>query len=65
MCDIDVGAMTYNWVTVRDAPWPNFNTWHKCMDFERVLRWGLDHQVASKGRKMTQGAGVTVLPTPP
>ncbi|KAK3171335.1 hypothetical protein OEA41_003419 [Lepraria neglecta] len=62
---IDVGAMTYNWVTVRDAPWPNFNTWHKCMDFDKVLKWGLDHQVPSKGEKMRQTARMTVLPTPP
>ena len=65
MCDIDVGVLTYNWVSVRDAPWPNFNVWHKCMDFDSVLQWGLDHQVSSNGEKMSQTAGVTVLPTPP
>ena len=65
MCDIDVGAMTYNWVHVRDAPWPNFNTWHRCMDFEKVLEWGKAHQVRSGGVKMTRTEGVVVLATPP
>ncbi|KAL9612841.1 MAG: hypothetical protein Q9167_002572 [Letrouitia subvulpina] len=65
MCHSDLGVLTYNWVSIRTAPWPNFNTQHKCRDFEAVLGWGLKHQARSMGEKWTHTAGAVVLPTPP
>ena len=45
MCDGDVGVLTFNWVDVREDPWPNFNTWHKCRNFEGIVDWGLEHSL--------------------
>lgn len=65
MCDADVGVLTYNWVTQRKAPWPNFNVQHKCRDFDRALQWGLDHQAPSHGEIMEPGPEDIRLVTPP
>jgi hypothetical protein len=36
--------LTYNWVRGLDHPTPNFNTEHKCRDFESILSWSKDHK---------------------
>lgn len=43
MCTGDVGLITYDWVAGFSAPYPNFNTQHKCRDFERILTWNEEH----------------------
>ncbi|MCJ1451359.1 hypothetical protein MMC28_001695 [Mycoblastus sanguinarius] len=46
MCDADVGVITYNWVKNHSNPYPNFNTLHKCRNFDDVLAWGKSHQAS-------------------
>ena len=48
MCDADVGVMTYDWVKGRGHPSPDFNTKHKCRNFDDILRWGLAHQAPTQ-----------------
>ena len=43
-CDSDVGIYTYNWVKDHKRPYPNFNTRHKCRNFDDILRWGRAHE---------------------
>ena len=44
MCDADVGIITYNWVKDHDLYYPNFNTVHKCRNFEDIYDWAIAHQ---------------------
>ncbi|MCJ1465022.1 hypothetical protein MMC07_003637 [Pseudocyphellaria aurata] len=44
MCDADVGVITYNWHENNSGPVANFNTPHKCRNFDRVLDWSYEHQ---------------------
>ncbi len=37
MCHADVGLISRRWVKHNPAPYPNFNTWHKCRNFDEVL----------------------------
>ena len=48
MCDADVGVITYNWVPHRIHPFPNFNVWHQCRNFEKVLEWGYVHEAPNQ-----------------
>ncbi|KAI4196530.1 MAG: hypothetical protein LQ350_006513 [Teloschistes chrysophthalmus] len=50
MCHADVGIITHRWVEGHPRPYPDFNTWHKCRDFEGVLAW-------TKERAMKEGEG--------
>jgi len=43
MCSADVGIITYEWVRGFSIPYPNFNTKHKCRNFEKVIDWGMTH----------------------
>jgi hypothetical protein len=43
MCTSDVSLITFNWVHNWKPPTPNFNTQHKCRDFETILSWAEAH----------------------
>jgi len=45
MCTGDVGLITFDWVEGRDIPYPDFNTVHKCRDFDSLLEWNHDNVV--------------------
>ena len=66
MCDADVGVLTYYWDEKVSTPRANFNTQHKCRDFEAVLGWS--HKNAAKdplGGKLTKTQGVVQYTAPP
>lgn len=66
MCDADVGVLTYYWNEKVSTPRANFNTQHKCRDFEAVLEWS--HKKAAKdplGEKLTKTQGVVQYTAPP
>ncbi|KFZ02434.1 hypothetical protein V500_00208 [Pseudogymnoascus sp. VKM F-4518 (FW-2643)] len=44
-CTGDTSVITYDWVNGRDIPYPNFNTLHKCRNFDNILQWGKAHQL--------------------
>lgn len=44
-CDADVGVVTYNWVEGKPNPIPNFNTVHKCRNFDAVKDWAHEKQI--------------------
>ncbi|KAL9597002.1 MAG: hypothetical protein Q9219_005428 [cf. Caloplaca sp. 3 TL-2023] len=64
-CDADVGIITYNWVAVRELPWPNFNVLHKCRNFDGVVEWGKKHNAPYNGVPLKRPAGVVGLQNPP
>ncbi|KAJ5772117.1 hypothetical protein N7520_002646 [Penicillium odoratum] len=69
MCTADLGLMTYNFVEFRAEAWPDFNTLHKCRDFDKVHDWmyerALHKPKTADTNFITKTAGSFVLPTPP
>jgi len=68
MCNADVGIVTYNFVQFRDQAWPDFNTFHKCRNFEKVLEWGNRHALhddTGRFHFITKTKGAYALPTAP
>ncbi|KAL8756448.1 MAG: hypothetical protein Q9199_002930 [Rusavskia elegans] len=65
ICDADVGVITYNWVAVRDAPWPNFNTVHKCRNFDGIVEWSKKNNAPSFGETLKRPDEVVGLENPP
>jgi len=45
MCVADVGVISYDWVSGWEVPFPDFNTWHKCRNFDDILDWTTAHRV--------------------
>lgn len=43
MCASDVTPVTSNWVQGHHSPHPDFNTMHKCRNFDKLLEWVEDH----------------------
>ncbi|EED83399.1 predicted protein [Postia placenta Mad-698-R] len=39
MCTGDTGLVTFHWVEGHVSPWPDFNTWHQCRDYEKIMEW--------------------------
>ena len=64
-CDGDVGVITDNWTQRRKNPWPNFNTWHTCRNFDGIVQWSLDHNVVSYGEKLERPSDILGLERPP
>ncbi|KAG1748178.1 hypothetical protein EDB19DRAFT_1630475, partial [Suillus lakei] len=45
MCNADVTMITWDWVKGHTVPYPNFNTRHRCRNFDKILDWGVEHAV--------------------
>lgn len=45
MCHADVGLMSSHWIKDYPRPYSNFNTWHKCRNFDEVLDLAYKHQI--------------------
>ncbi|PPQ72879.1 hypothetical protein CVT26_003500 [Gymnopilus dilepis] len=39
MCSADTGMITFEWVRGFSMPYPDFNTKHRCRDFEKLVAW--------------------------
>ena len=66
MCDTDVTVYTFNWVQNHSSPSPNFNTKHKCRNFDDVLAWSKAHRVPKpKNGRMEKPKDAVELPFPP
>lgn len=44
MCTGDVGLLVFHWVEGHVNPWPDYNTWHQCRDYEKILAWRDEHE---------------------
>ncbi|KAG1787783.1 uncharacterized protein HD556DRAFT_940453 [Suillus plorans] len=65
MCRGDVTMLTYDWVEGVEDPFPNFNTPHRCRNFEKVLNWVDEHRVFVPKSKMVRFEDNVDLPSPP
>ncbi|KAJ3509494.1 hypothetical protein NLJ89_g5193 [Agrocybe chaxingu] len=45
MCASDIGVISYDWISGWDKPFPDFNTYHKCRNFNSILDWAERHRV--------------------
>ncbi|KAF2010396.1 hypothetical protein BU24DRAFT_454773 [Aaosphaeria arxii CBS 175.79] len=43
MCNADVTVNTYTWRDDKQKPWPVFTSKHKCVDWDALHGWALDH----------------------
>ena len=46
MCSADIGLVGYNWVKDMAHPVSDFNTIHRCRDFDAVRAWNLGHEIS-------------------
>lgn len=46
MCNADTGVLGQVWFD-QDSPtaFPDFNTKHKCKNFDAISKWAVEHQV--------------------
>ena len=66
MCNADVGIISFHWVKGYKRPYPDFNTWHQCRDFDQVLKWTQDHRLRSKSGHVWQPQpDEKIFPHPP
>ncbi|KAF2170055.1 hypothetical protein M409DRAFT_19664 [Zasmidium cellare ATCC 36951] len=69
MCNADAGVLTMNWVESHSQPYPNFNTWHKCRNFDSVMDWvrgsALQLENSENATVWPQVPGSVVLARPP
>lgn len=52
MCTVDIGVLGQVWIYPDDPiPYVDFNTKHKCRDFDAIRRWAEDRQVTPPGQE--------------
>lgn len=66
-CQSDVGIVTNTWVRGYAHKYEDFNTWHQCRNFAKVLEWG--HGMRAKdvpaGFEIPKPVGVVEMSVPP
>ncbi|KAG1856582.1 hypothetical protein C8R48DRAFT_299137 [Suillus tomentosus] len=65
MCKADTTMITWYWVQGHDAPQANFNTRHRCRNFEKILDWSFEHAVHIDESKLIRFEDTIDLPKPP
>ncbi|GKZ63358.1 hypothetical protein AnigIFM49718_011431 [Aspergillus niger] len=61
MCHDDLSLVTYNWVKGLDVPYPNFNTYHTCKNWDTFLALNQKLDVSARWE---DGKVVEVYPIP-
>jgi Mycotoxin biosynthesis protein UstYa len=44
MCKYDTGFITFRWIEGLDIPYPDFNTVHKCKNYDAIREWSATHE---------------------
>lgn len=65
MCNADTGVITFEWVQEIGDPYPNFNTRHKCRNYNKLVDWYENHKVHLKKADMTRLEDTVDLPKKP
>ncbi|KAB8232293.1 uncharacterized protein BDW43DRAFT_312289 [Aspergillus alliaceus] len=55
MCNADVGTILHEWVERSPRPYPNFNTWHQCRNFEDIKGWIKGNTLRRSYQMLTSG----------
>ncbi|PGH37038.1 hypothetical protein GX50_00021 [[Emmonsia] crescens] len=64
MCTADIGVFGQWWVE-GVGPFVDFNTVHKCRNFEEIRKWAEKHQISNETDKPQRRPGDVVLPDVP
>jgi len=65
MCVADVGVISYDWISGWEVPFPDFNTYHKCRNFDAILDWTTSHRVrVPKDHMQREGHEFNLLEPP-
>ncbi|PPQ65051.1 hypothetical protein CVT26_015747 [Gymnopilus dilepis] len=65
MCASDVGVISYDWISGWEVPFPDFNTYHRCRNFDAILDWAMEHRVRIPQDHMLRTGKEISLPRPP
>ncbi|KAG1804294.1 hypothetical protein EV424DRAFT_1330740, partial [Suillus variegatus] len=65
MCKADTTMITWYWVQGHDSPQVNFNTRHRCRNFEKITDWSIEHAIHIDESKMIRFEDTIDLPKPP
>lgn len=65
LCNADTGFITYDWVKGKDIPFPDFNTWHKCKNIDKIVAWNHQHEVRIPYGRLARTEGVVDLEETP
>ncbi|KAL9625353.1 MAG: hypothetical protein Q9160_000416 [Pyrenula sp. 1 TL-2023] len=47
ICAADSSPMAFYWIKGYPRPYPNFNTWHKCRDYDALQAWAEQQSVGA------------------
>ncbi|KAG2148192.1 uncharacterized protein EDB93DRAFT_1145053 [Suillus bovinus] len=64
MCNADVTMITWYWVEGHTVPYPNFNTRHRCRNFEKIMDWSYKHGIHIDKSEVTRFPDTVDLPKP-
>ncbi|KAG1768891.1 hypothetical protein EV702DRAFT_979147, partial [Suillus placidus] len=64
MCNADVTMITWYWVQGHAVPYPNFNTRHRCRNFEKIIDWSVEHAIHIHPSEVTRFEDTVDLPRP-
>lgn len=65
MCTASLDIVTFVWLELQEAPWPDFNVAHKCRSYDDVRKWQEEHAVPKDwGRNFSRPKDFVELPLP-
>ncbi|KAG2421755.1 hypothetical protein HFD88_005731 [Aspergillus terreus] len=67
MCQPSIELISYNWVEKQVAPFPDFDIYHQCWDYEALLAWQDRHrvtQIQHKWPRLQRPEETPQLPVP-
>ena len=62
MCHSDVTIVTHSWVDAYETPFPDFNTWHKCRDFQKINDFAAEAAIDVDITKPADAIGLAEAP---
>jgi Mycotoxin biosynthesis protein UstYa len=65
MCNADTGIITYEWVDGWLSPRPDYNTVHRCRNFDKIQNWNDGHSARVPAYRITRSADTVDLPEAP
>jgi hypothetical protein len=62
MCHGDVTLVTHAWVDGYENPFPDFNTWHQCRNFNAISSFASQNSISTDVKKPKNAQGLAVPP---
>jgi hypothetical protein len=65
MCNTDTSLITYEWVEGFQNPHSDFNTLHRCRNFDKLQNWNIGHSAMVPVSHITRFANTVDRPEVP